>query len=418
MMRRRTLGHARPFGGGAQRETFDAFFPDDLVGRADERGAQVAVVVGRSPAGSLVYLDTVQFNLDGVHISDDPFLRFTDHTMSHQETTTHGADLRIGVRDHALIGRAAQLPVSAATPVVTVSPVTLAAPGRPVDLQMKVSAPTVGDGLPIILLSHGHGRSNHLSSLHGYGPLTDFWAAHGFVVIQPTHLSSKSLGLAPDAAGAPLYWRSRVEDMKRILDGLGAIAAAVPGLAGRLDHDRIAVAGHSLGGHTAGMLLGARLTDGDGTEVNLAEPRIKAGVLLAAPGNGGADLSAFAAEHFPFFGRPSFAEMTTPTLVVVGDEDRSPHLTVRGPDWHADPYRLSTGPKCLLTLFGGEHLLGGVSGYDAAETSDENVERVAAVQRLTWAYLRSALDPADPAWPTACGALERLPNPPGKVECK
>ena len=41
-------------------------------------------------------------------------------------------------------------------------------------------------------------------------------------------------------------------------------------------------------------------------------------------------------------------------------------------DWHADPYFLSPGPKSLLTLFGAEHGLSGISGYDVAETTDEN----------------------------------------------
>ncbi len=315
-----------------------------------------------------------------------------------------------------MIGKAENIPVSAPNPVVSVSPVVLSAPGRIVDLQMRVSAPTTGRGLPIILLSHGHGRSNHLSSLNGYGPLANFWAAHGFVVIQPTHLSSKTLSLDPKTPGAPLFWRSRVEDMKRILNGLDLIEASVPEIEGRLDRSRIAVAGHSLGGHTAGMLLGAQLTDEDGTKVDLAEPRIKAGVLLTPPGNGGADLGGFAV-GIPFFRHPSFAEMTTPALVVVGPHDVSPHLTVRGADWHADPYRLSTGPKCLLTLVDAEHGLGGVSGYDVAETTDEDPERVATVQRLTWAYLRSALYPEDPAWSVACAALAEL-NELGRVESK
>ena len=109
--------------------------------------------------------------------------------------------------------------------------------------------------------------------------------------------------------------------------------------------------------------------------------------------------------------------MTTPALVVVGDKDVSPHLTIRGADWHADPYLLSTGSKCLLTIFGGEHLLGGVSGYDAAETTDESPERVATVQRLTWAYLRSALYPEDSAWSVACAALAEL-HELAQVECK
>jgi len=320
------------------------------------------------------------------------------------------------LKDHALIGKAEKIPVSAATPVLSVSPVVLPVPGRAADLQLRVSAPTSGRDLPVILFSHGHGASNNLSSLNGYGPLANFWAAHGFVVIQPTHLSSKTLSLDPATPDAPLFWRSRVADMTHILDQLDVIEAAVPAISGRLDRSRIAVVGHSLGGHTAGMLLGARLTDEDGIKVDLTEPRIKAGVLLTPPGNGGADLGGFAV-NIPFFRHPSFAEMSTPTLVVVGENDLSPHLTVRGADWHADPYFMSRGPKCLLTITGGGHLLGGISGYDAAEAADENPERLATVQRLTWAYLRSALYPQDAAWPTACAALAEIDGL-GQVECK
>lgn len=314
-----------------------------------------------------------------------------------------------GIQDHVLIGRAAALPVSAATPVVSVSPVALPVAGRPVDLQMRVSAPVTGYDLPILLLSHGQGFSNNLSSLNGYAPLAHFWAAHGFVVIQPTHLGSKTIALDADTTGAPFFWRSRVEDMSRIIDRLDLVEASVPGLAGRLDTSRIAVAGHSMGGHTAGMLLGARLIDpDDGEEVDLADHRIKAGILLAAPGDGGASLNDFATQAVPFFREPRFAAMTTPALIVVGDQDASKYLCVRGPAWHADAYRLGTGPKSLLTLYGGEHILGGVSGYDAAETTDESPERVAAVQRMTWAYLRSALYLGDAAWPTACSIFTGL----------
>ena len=310
---------------------------------------------------------------------------------------------------------------SSATPVLSVSPVVLPAPGRAVDLEVRVSAPLTGSDLPVILLSHGQGYSNNLSSLNGYAPLATFWAAHGFVVIQPTHLSSTTLSriLDPDTPGAPMYWRSRAEDMKRILDQLDMIEAAVPQLLGRLDHSKVAVAGHSMGGHTASLLLGARLTDPhDGTEVNLAEPRIKAGVLLAAPGRGGDSLTQSVAENFSFLVTTDFSEMTTPTLVVAGDKDDSAHLTVRGADWHTDPYSLSPGPKSLLTLFDAEHGLGGVSGYDVAETTDENPERVATIQRLTWAYLRTELYPGDSAWQAARDALTAGPNPLGRVESK
>jgi len=220
----------------------------------------------------------------------------------------------------------------APAPVLSFGPLVLPVPGRAVDLQMRVSAPATGGGLPVILLSHGHGPSNQLSSLNGYAPLASYWAAHGFAVIQPTHLDSKTLGRRDSGdPEAPLYWRSRAGDMTRILDQLDMIEAAVPRLPGRLDRSRVAVAGHSMGGHTASLLLGARLTDPrDGTEVNLAEPRIKAGVLLAAPGRGGDALSEFAAKNYRFFSTTDFSEMTTPALVIAGDKDASEHLTVRG----------------------------------------------------------------------------------------
>ncbi|MEV7467678.1 chlorophyllase [Streptomyces kronopolitis] len=311
--------------------------------------------------------------------------------------------------------------LSSPTPVLSVSPVVLSAPGRAVDLEVRVSAPVTGSDLPVILLSHGQGHSHHLSSLNGYAPLADFWAAHGFVVLQPTHLSSSTLSrtLDPDAPGAPMYWRSRAEDMQRILDRLDVIEAAVPQLLGRLDPSRVAVVGHSMGGHTASLLLGARLTDPhDGTEADLADPRIKAGVLLAAPGAGGDALTEPVAESLPFLRTTDFSKMLTPALVVVGDQDVSAHLTVRGPAWHADPYALSPGPKSLLTLFGAEHGLGGISGYDVAETTDDNPERVAAVQRLTWSYLRTQLYPGDLAWQSACEALTTAAEPLGRVESK
>ncbi len=269
--------------------------------------------------------------------------------------------------------------------VFTVSPVVLEIPGRPVDLQVKVSAPREGDGLPIILLSHGQGYSNHLSSLNGYAPLANHWAEEGFVVIQPTHLSSRTLSL-PDAPGAPMFWRERAEDMSHIIDRLDEIEKAVPQLQNRLDRTKIAVVGHSMGGHTASLLLGMK-TENE----SFRDDRIKAGVLLGSTG-GGEGLTDVVKENYSFMLTADFSGMTTPALVVAGDKDASEHLTVNGPEWHMDPFHLAPGPKDLLILEGGEHGLGGVSGYDVAETTDESPERVALVQRLTTAYLRSQLN--------------------------
>ncbi|RYP33185.1 hypothetical protein DL766_003617 [Monosporascus sp. MC13-8B] len=312
---------------------------------------------------------------------------------------------------HALIGAAANIPVNSPVPVVSFSPVVLPAGNRPVDvdLQLRVTAPSAGDGLAIVLLSHGLGPSNWLSSLDGYAPLAEFWAAHGFVVVQPTHLDSAFLGGAGDApAGREFFWRSRARDLGRVLDELDAVEAAVPGLAGRLDRARVAVAGHSFGAWAASVLLGARNVDPRTNETFAApEGRVRAGVVLAGTGAGGANLSESGRRIVPFYG-PDFSTMDTPALVVYGDEDASPSLSNRGADWHADPYALAPGPKALFTVRGGKHGLGGVSGHDAAETEDESPERLGAVQRMTWAYLRSQLFEGDTAWEEACKALGGL----------
>lgn len=308
-------------------------------------------------------------------------------------------------------------PIPTATPSMSYAPLVFPVPGRAADLQLRVSSPATGDKLPILLFSHGFGASNFIASMRGYGPLVDFYAAHGFVVIQPTHLSSKTLALDPDGPEGPLFWKSRAQDMCFIIDHLDEIEANVPGLSGRLDKSRIAAAGHSMGGHTVAMLAGMRVTDPKtGEVVDLTEPRIKSTVMFGTPGNG-ADVAPWVSEHYPVIANSDFSGMRAPALVVAGDKDFNANFSTRE-DWRADAYPLSPGPKCLLTVFGGEHMLGGISGYDAAETSDEGPQRVADVQRLTWAYLRTGLYPQDSVWETVVHELHNSTDPFGRVDCK
>ncbi|VVJ21941.1 Uncharacterized protein SCO0503 [Amycolatopsis camponoti] len=311
--------------------------------------------------------------------------------------------------DH-YIRLARRIPVPDAVPVVSVNPVTLPAPGRGIPLELRVTAPLRGDAVAIVLLSHGGGSSHYLQSKDGFSPLVDFYASHGFAVIQPTHLSSPGggLGLDRDAVGHPLFWRSRIDDFELILDNLDAIEAQAPVVHGRLDPARVAAVGYSAGGNTVSALLGARALDPvSGAFLDFRESRVGAGVLLASTGSA-EGMTDTMRERYPEL-ETDFSRLTTRTLVVHGDEDVNPVATTRGADWHAEPYHLSPGADALLVLPGAKHYLGGIMGYSLAETDDEDPERLAVTQRMTWAYLRSALYNGDPAWQRATEAIRGDP---------
>ena len=297
-----------------------------------------------------------------------------------------------------LINLSRALPTPEPEITVAYTPILLPMPGRQ-PLELRLTAPAAGGDLPIVILSHGFGPSNYIPSKEGYAPLAQFWAERGVAVIQPTHASSRVGGLDPDLPNGPFFWRERVEEIRAILDQLAEVERQAPAVARRLDHDRIAVAGHSFGGFTCGLLLGASLQGED-----FSDPRIRGGILLAAPGRGGADLTPENAERFPFFD-VDFSGIGTPTLVVCGADD-DPHFTPRGPEWHADPFHDAPGADALLTINGVGHGLGGIAGWDARETEAEDPDALEATRRLTLAWLRSRFGIEPDAWTRSQSALK------------
>ena len=303
------------------------------------------------------------------------------------------------------------------TAVMSYGPIVMPVADRYVDLQLKVTAPATGGNLPVLIISHGHGRSNFLSSLYGYEPMADFFSKNGLVVIQPTHQNSKTLALDANLPEAPLFWSSRPKDITYIIDNLDQIISKVPGLSTRVNKEQVTVVGHSMGGHTVGMLAGMQVKDpATAKTVNAIEKRLKAYVMIGAPG-APAGLVQSARDHYPVLNNGDFSTMTQPVLIVNGDKDINPNFSVVD-QWRADGYFVSPGHKSLLTVYGAEHIFGGISGYDSNETTDESPERVEFVNQCILAYLRSALNPKDNSWADAQKALNDVPGSKGRIDNK
>ncbi|MCU0758487.1 MAG: alpha/beta fold hydrolase [Steroidobacteraceae bacterium] len=293
-------------------------------------------------------------------------------------------------------GAAAEGP-GAPTPIVTVNPVVLEGAAGGKQLLLRVTAPRDGKRLPVVLFSHGAQYSKD-----DYLPLAEFWAANGYVVIQPTHIESLSLGLARDDARIKQAWRTRVLDMRLALDRLDEIERQAPMLRGRIDRRRVLAAGHSFGGHTTAALIGAAMPD---EGVDLSDPRVLAGLMLAPPGAA------------PGFRNVAWKADARPALSIVGMEDVIPGFN---DDWraHADYYDRSRAGQCMAALAGVKHYLGGTLGTNRTEEKTPNVDAMAQVRRLSLAFLDAHAGQGADWEPLRRELLASRPAVIGAFECR
>nr|WP_239098209.1 alpha/beta hydrolase [Micromonospora qiuiae] len=220
--------------------------------------------------------------------------------------------------------RAPQLQYAVAVRTLVVDPGS--ARPLPVTLWYPAQGSRVADGrFPVVLYSHGLAS---LPELHS--GLIARWAAAGFVVAAPAYPHTRR--------GAARF--SRADVRHQPADGWRVIRHLVQldrrrgdPLAGHLDVQRMAAAGHSAGGFTtAGMFTSGH------------PARLRAGIVIAGGGMAG-----------------SFAGPSAPMLFVHGTADSVVPLNVGRAAYHRTP-----GPAFFFSLPGqghGEYLIPGRPGF-------------------------------------------------------
>lgn len=221
------------------------------------------------------------------------------------------------------------------------------------------------DSPQVVVLCHGLGGDHR-----GYAHLGSHLASHGYVVLHPQFLDSRSLvtaGRAPDdAVGngrtgealrsmlfAPEHWVSRVSRVNAVIESLAGQAH----LPMTLQEEGVIIVGHSYGAYTAQLVLGTRLFGTGLDQTRFRNPAVAGGVLLSPQGSGDRGLT----QH-------SWRSVNLPLLVVTATNDRGPHG--EGLAWRREPFDAAHSDlKYLAVARGSDHFLGGVpASSDTVET--------------------------------------------------
>tara|TARA_R110001606_G_scaffold83929_1_gene191072 strand:+ start:3944 stop:4924 length:981 start_codon:yes stop_codon:yes gene_type:complete len=287
---------------------------------------------------------------------------------------------------------AAQSALAQPETVITIDPITIGIKNdismvgsASVDVDpliMRVTVPEKGDHLPVVVLSHG----NRLSRTD-YDPLVRFLARNGFAVIQPDHPDASVDGLMISDGGGPDTWMIRAMQLRAIAENIDVLASHSPLLAARLDPDRMVVMGHSYGGHSAALAMGARPAI---SSEDLSMPQFRAAILLAPPGDFDGMTDEWR-ERAPYLD-VDYGAMRGPMLIINGGIDDSV-MTTQGPRWHDVPFtRGSTGQGiCLMTVEGAGHYLGGIDSF-LRPPGDASTSRRDLVFSAVRSFLDKALD--------------------------
>ena len=287
------------------------------------------------------------------------------------------------------------------TPVGVIPVATLHDAQRNKDINLSIDYPALGSSYPVIVFSHAYGLSDT-----SYEPLVSYWVSNGYVVIRPSHADAggeqtreslqdiyqrqqqsqsgqrrqrrpqpneqqQQTATPPPFRSNPMetiwdkereaQWRNRVEDVKFVIDSLNDLETRFPELAGKMDHSKIGVAGHSYGAFTT-MSIGGVQTFGN-PPLQLADRRVKA--ILA--------MSPFGAAENRGLTTQSFATLRVPAMFMTGSQDRGA-IESETPDWRKQAFDDSpAGDKYFVFIQGARSTSFTGGSASAFDTTNRNV---------------------------------------------
>jgi len=217
---------------------------------------------------------------------------------------------------------------------------------RPRAIPVRVAYPATPGRYPVVVFSHGAFCYPQL-----YAAITDHWVSHGYVVVLPDHPDSPNIQppLRPDQMGG--LPAARIADLDFIFGHLDQLAAAA-GIPGRLDTERLAVAGHSFGSVIAMAKAGLWVRTPDGGRRQYLDPRIRGAVIMSGVG-----------QMDEMMAPDAFSGLTLPLMATGGtlDVGNTGGPVIHPWEWRMSPYTLAPpGDKYSVVLEDADHYLGGV----------------------------------------------------------
>jgi predicted dienelactone hydrolase len=243
---------------------------------------------------------------------------------------------------------------------------------------------------PVVIFTPGLGQGRGSAAYLG-----DFWSSRGYVALFLQHPGTDSELTLEQQKRAGLDGRAlaaRYLDLPFSITQLLKRASQPGPLQGRVIADRLAVAGHSLGAVGAAIAVGRKTSAG----TNLADPRLRAAVLMS-PTPGPGDAAA------------NFSAVNLPVLHLTGIEDRDESVP-RDVSQRFKPFGLIRArPQVLVVFRGGDHLVFSASPQEV-EANPRFRPIQASVQEITTRFLDAILkdDASAQAWLSEGGLAAAL----------